>query len=619
MEKFNLVRIVIKEPQSEFNSNSLLKKLSLKIVTESSINFYNFPLSPILFPILSQASFEIYIFQDQIEISKLTVPLESISRKQAEFKLDIAISPAQKIASKLLITIELVTQDSYQIVPEALLAKFKEDLNDIKSLRLLLEDADFLIKESNQVYYHELGLDFDVLNFNEAVTRQQAEHLKNVVIGLNEKLKVLNLVELIIKETQKIAFSNLEAREEMHGVNENARNLMEKVRERQDCTLKGVHEKINEIQGLLNKSVQRNEESIIEIDRLKGAYEILKGENEQLQSKQKNFDDIEQMIRNLQSNISNLETNRHQMIENSKKTQEEYDKLISYKDLEYEKISNLNQTLEKTIETQQSQIFSYQTTISGLESTITSLLSTIKTYESEIIGYKDLDQKAAQMESLSKKHQQECLKSIENTQKTTSKFSEVLKTINQEKIKLLKNASELNGKIQETQKKNQNLNEKLNLESLKLKEIKILNQSFQSTINSSIDSQHISRQLLKLFSDFSKHNEKYNIDAFIFVKSFTEISYEFRNLNKILDQLKELIMNRDEEILVLMDIITELQRRMPYVPVKDDPVDVAMAEYSNNRDEPLDIPFVREDCGIYFFGTKRIFIKIDNGKLSSKE
>jgi hypothetical protein len=45
------------------------------------------------------------------------------------------------------------------------------------------------------------------------------------------------------------------------------------------------------------------------------------------------------------------------------------------------------------------------------------------------------------MEALAKKHQQECIKSSENLQKTTGKFSEVIKTINQEN-KIIKISAE---------------------------------------------------------------------------------------------------------------------------------------------------------------------------------
>ena len=53
----------------------------------------------------------------------------------------------------------------------------------------------------------------------------------------------------------------------------------------------------------------------------------------------------------------------------------------------------------------------------------------------------------------------------------------------------------------------------------------------------------------------------------------------------------------------------ELKARVAiYIPVKDDPVDIKMAEYLNNYPErtKLKIMFMREQKGVYQFGSKRI-------------
>ena len=50
-----------------------------------------------------------------------------------------------------------------------------------------------------------------------------------------------------------------------------------------------------------------------------------------------------------------------------------------------------------------------------------------------------------------------------------------------------------------------------------------------------------------------------------------------------------------------------------YIPVKDDPIDLAVADFSNVNCP--DVPFVREDLGIYTFGSKRVFVKLENGKV----
>ena len=52
--------------------------------------------------------------------------------------------------------------------------------------------------------------------------------------------------------------------------------------------------------------------------------------------------------------------------------------------------------------------------------------------------------------------------------------------------------------------------------------------------------------------------------------------------------------------------------------MRDDPVDQSLGEYLNAMDEPLPVLFVREAHGIYGFGMKRIFLKIEQGKLIGK-
>ena len=88
--------------------------------------------------------------------------------------------------------------------------------------------------------------------------------------------------------------------------------------------------------------------------------------------------------------------------------------------------------------------------------------------------------------------------------------------------------------------------------------------------------------------------------------------------------MAERISAKEDEIDQLKEVIAKLKKRMAvYVPVKvggmqDDPVDCALADYLNNREMPLLIPFKREQPEIYNFGSKRIFVRLENGRITSK-
>jgi hypothetical protein len=57
------------------------------------------------------------------------------------------------------------------------------------------------------------------------------------------------------------------------------------------------------------------------------------------------------------------------------------------------------------------------------------------------------------------------------------------------------------------------------------------------------------------------------------------------------------------------------------VPVNDDNIDLRLADYINASQNPnkLTTLFIREREGVYQFGTKRVFVKMENGKIFSKK
>jgi hypothetical protein len=54
-----------------------------------------------------------------------------------------------------------------------------------------------------------------------------------------------------------------------------------------------------------------------------------------------------------------------------------------------------------------------------------------------------------------------------------------------------------------------------------------------------------------------------------------------------------------------------------YIPVKGDSTDLKLAEYINNFPDRsrLKIMFMRESDGVYLFGSKKVCVKVDKGKI----
>lgn len=83
-----------------------------------------------------------------------------------------------------------------------------------------------------------------------------------------------------------------------------------------------------------------------------------------------------------------------------------------------------------------------------------------------------------------------------------------------------------------------------------------------------------------------------------------------------LEQMIESVERKEEELHSLKGTMGDAKKRIGlYVPVIEDPVDVALADYLNSREDPVQVKFIRQEGGNYTFGTKRIYIKVENGKI----
>lgn len=90
--------------------------------------------------------------------------------------------------------------------------------------------------------------------------------------------------------------------------------------------------------------------------------------------------------------------------------------------------------------------------------------------------------------------------------------------------------------------------------------------------------------------------------------------------NKTSLELLRQLKDAEIEIETLKNYIIDLKQRIAvYIPIKDDFVDKKLAEFINNYPErsKLKIMFMRESEGVYQFGTKRVYVRVDKDKINS--
>lgn len=122
----------------------------------------------------------------------------------------------------------------------------------------------------------------------------------------------------------------------------------------------------------------------------------------------------------------------------------------------------------------------------------------------------------------------------------------------------------------------------------------------------------LSKQNSELEKDYTKAIEDCgNMKSYI-----DEQEEQLKLQSQKINELEGILLEKDERITNLETLIDDIKReREVYRPNKDDPIDIALSDYINTRQSALKVQFDREDHGRYNFGTKKIYVKLEQGKL----
>lgn len=102
-------------------------------------------------------------------------------------------------------------------------------------------------------------------------------------------------------------------------------------------------------------------------------------------------------------------------------------------------------------------------------------------------------------------------------------------------------------------------------------------------------------------------------------KYIRELEGQIYKNNRTSLELIDDLRHAEIEIETLKAYIIDLKSRIAvYIPVKNDFTDKKLAEYINNFPDrsKLKIMFMRESEGVYQFGSKRIFIKVEQDRIN---
>lgn len=446
----------------------------------------------------------------------------------------------------------------------------------------------------------KLGMEiFDIQDLGQ-MTPQRLKNIKCLFVGINEKLKVFEILKDRMEKAEECVGNEVDKREALQrkfrkmcleylGIKENLDREV-KALEGNVSDLKCNNEKVGLIQKAFDDYKLQKEleievlsgklqqlQSIHSADQLRGRVGI--ADAPELPKKLDNSNELEKLLSECQDSIQQLTSENGRLSTSNQDLQLENAKLK-------EELITLNQ-----------------------ESL--SLKSHLLELESRCMYGTELEAQLLKVENELKKVNQDFEVLQNNFKDVNENFLQGNKGLYEDKAALM----ETNKKLNEDY-----ITLKAQLIDIECKYLELQGKSYESTQETSVSYTALTQQnlqLLKDSKDFCEASNKLETSMLkeynLVVETLLNISSDHLLLQRLQTRILQYLRDKDAEVLALKKVMGEIQKqKAAYVPVRGDFIDNQLANFLNSSPIPIEIPFTRLEQGIYLFGTKRVVLRVEN-------
>ena len=469
------------------------------------------------------------------------------------------------------------------------------------------------------------GIDKDLI---QGLTERevQVEHLESVIVSLSTKIHTINDMDREQTRSRQLIREGESGREHLQVLlNESAQKTAQRARENKDYQDKLVEEnkqhrhKIDDQEQTIRNrdntihektnTIGQRERTITEQNLALENLKEMKRTNEQLSSQ---INESQQRRNDLQSQFERAISDHAKEMDNAradwKKQADDYVNTIRQRDEEIRQLKKTIYDNEQRFEDERR----------ALKKRIDELTSEVAQLKDRLVILDEIKQQRDQLQANLKKYQEsrdQLHRDIENlkqeyhqlTLKDQQHFDQLIAERKQIELTLKTRETTITEhtitiKRLETHRNEleqviDSLNDKLEA----LKDIKAQFTGAQAVIAEITAEKDKLRQELNTAGDF-----------------MLDLEQKVHKANNTSLELLRQLKDAESEIDALKEYIIELKSRVAvYIPVREDDVDKRLAEYINNYPDrsKLKIMFMRESEGIYLFGTRKIYVRVEQGKI----
>jgi myosin heavy subunit len=437
-----------------------------------------------------------------------------------------------------------------------------------------------------------------------------------VILGLNEKLKTLQMVHQEVMKLRGELHESHELRRQLESsVSETTEQLKRQSAKQDELHTHLIQERQAAVESLRLQHLKYREKCQDE-DRLMGEIAKLKGTIQKLLAEAANYAQMKAHIEALKSELDESERQRQLLRQQYGKSAQEFEARVKENMLMQARLSSEKEALQGEVQRLQAALHAQRTENDRLSQDNATVKGKVSQLEADLATYADQKRSLEETQQLSDQSHDNAVTVEVKMQEAAGEFSRRLEEVMQQNLRL----QEEKGKVTAA------LNDVENTVELKNEQIQDLTREKMeltaaiATLEQLLVVQEDLRQIADTVSAQNAANTSLKDQLLKELGSLSQTllqqSEKSLAANRLVVRLREMTDDKEAEVASLRRLVTELKQQRPiYVAVAEDPVDQAIATFSNSQSKVLPVPLLREDQGTYVFGSRRVFVKLEEGQV----
>lgn len=467
----------------------------------------------------------------------------------------------------------------------------------------------------------DLGLDSEALNKSQVggLNAQEAEHLRTLVIGLNEKLRSLQLLQREVQNMRAKLQDSFTARRTLQASIETTTKQLKDQADKQDQVhAQLIKDRERAVEGLRRQHMQWKDLCQKE-EALESQLALANAELQKHSAEAENFAEMQAHIRRLQAELKLSEQQREQLRTQYLQSLKDFEGRYQELQESIESLTNNKSALQVSLREASQELAEQRKRNDNLASENLKLRADITHMESDIQNISDESKQLTNAHKLALDHEAAAERLQEALHRSSQNFEANLQELKSHNEELLQQKVDLDTHLSTLENELQVKVDQVNDLTRSKFQLAAERQTLQQLLLVRNDLEQINTEL-KHKADLNSDLQQQLLKELLIVSNYLLALSEqtFTSKRSVL-ALKDQLLAKEEEAIQLQQLLkTMQQKRALYIPYPNDPVDQALAAYLNSRPEELLVPLVREAAGAYKYGQRQVNVSVTDDRLKVK-